>query len=541
MHDMLTACWLVKEAVGPGDVCSKCSAQCLDQAAFRLGSCRASRPTCDDGCGCSSQAPTRGGSSCHPTTMQTPLCRAAARLSRTRLSWCVREAQFLAPAWRSFLVPVTDVLACAHTWQNVDRALRNVQICPSTLRLACRTCHAPSPPTAGCRARRGRAPCAMCCVLLRTTTRASASELHALWEVRAAGQMVLATWQAAPGCLGAKVCTPPGKPGLGWQRQTGPAPARAARSCQSMNYVAAMLLLVLGRDEEDAFWVLASLIDDNDDGARAWRATQARRQLECQPRAALPPAQPSLQTPGAALACRHPVQGHVRQQPERHTRGDAQPARAGAAQAAAPGGAHAGAGLRHVHPGDRQGAGRPSAGCNGGLLRSSGLHHLRIIELLLKVPSPLSRLCRLVPLPILYQPASGDGCTGMGCAPQRGAKGGHVGTRGPPTSGWFCLDTSVFLAGLPLFSRVPELSVSDLHVWKCHLCPPRCQRGLTWRCFAFEPDFCTLAPRRCRSSSAWRWPCSSCMSRCCWRRTMRGSCCVRRAAWQQRLLIATRS
>ncbi|KAL4443069.1 hypothetical protein ABPG77_008560 [Micractinium sp. CCAP 211/92] len=36
--------------------------------------------------------------------------------------------------------------------------------------------------------------------------------------------------------------------------------------CQSMNYVAAMLLLVLGRDEEDAFWVLASLIDDNDDG-----------------------------------------------------------------------------------------------------------------------------------------------------------------------------------------------------------------------------------------------------------------------------------
>ncbi|KAL4457817.1 hypothetical protein ABPG75_012682 [Micractinium tetrahymenae] len=36
--------------------------------------------------------------------------------------------------------------------------------------------------------------------------------------------------------------------------------------CQSMNYVAAMLLLVLGHDEEDAFWVLASLIDDNDDG-----------------------------------------------------------------------------------------------------------------------------------------------------------------------------------------------------------------------------------------------------------------------------------
>ncbi|EFN58503.1 hypothetical protein CHLNCDRAFT_56888 [Chlorella variabilis] len=36
--------------------------------------------------------------------------------------------------------------------------------------------------------------------------------------------------------------------------------------CQSMNYLAAMLLLALGRDEEDAFWVLASLIDDNDEG-----------------------------------------------------------------------------------------------------------------------------------------------------------------------------------------------------------------------------------------------------------------------------------
>lgn len=37
-------------------------------------------------------------------------------------------------------------------------------------------------------------------------------------------------------------------------------------SCQSMNYLAAMLLLVLGRDEENAFWVLACLIDDQDEG-----------------------------------------------------------------------------------------------------------------------------------------------------------------------------------------------------------------------------------------------------------------------------------
>lgn len=36
-----------------------------------------------------------------------------------------------------------------------------------------------------------------------------------------------------------------------------------------MNYLAAMLLLVMEHDEEDAFWVLASLIDDNDDGAPA--------------------------------------------------------------------------------------------------------------------------------------------------------------------------------------------------------------------------------------------------------------------------------
>lgn len=32
--------------------------------------------------------------------------------------------------------------------------------------------------------------------------------------------------------------------------------------CQSMNYLAAMLLLALDRAEEKAFWVLVSLIDD---------------------------------------------------------------------------------------------------------------------------------------------------------------------------------------------------------------------------------------------------------------------------------------
>lgn len=32
--------------------------------------------------------------------------------------------------------------------------------------------------------------------------------------------------------------------------------------CQSMNYLAAMLLLALGREEESAFWVLVCLIDD---------------------------------------------------------------------------------------------------------------------------------------------------------------------------------------------------------------------------------------------------------------------------------------
>lgn len=40
-------------------------------------------------------------------------------------------------------------------------------------------------------------------------------------------------------------------------------------SCQSMNYLAAMLLLVLGQDEENAFWVLACLIDDQDEGGWA--------------------------------------------------------------------------------------------------------------------------------------------------------------------------------------------------------------------------------------------------------------------------------
>lgn len=32
--------------------------------------------------------------------------------------------------------------------------------------------------------------------------------------------------------------------------------------CQSMNYLAAMLLLVLQHDEESAFWLLVSLIDE---------------------------------------------------------------------------------------------------------------------------------------------------------------------------------------------------------------------------------------------------------------------------------------
>ena len=33
--------------------------------------------------------------------------------------------------------------------------------------------------------------------------------------------------------------------------------------CQSMNYVAAMLLLCLDLSEERAFWVMVALIDDN--------------------------------------------------------------------------------------------------------------------------------------------------------------------------------------------------------------------------------------------------------------------------------------
>lgn len=32
--------------------------------------------------------------------------------------------------------------------------------------------------------------------------------------------------------------------------------------CQSMNYIAALLLLAMDRDEEKTFWVLVSLIDD---------------------------------------------------------------------------------------------------------------------------------------------------------------------------------------------------------------------------------------------------------------------------------------
>ena len=33
--------------------------------------------------------------------------------------------------------------------------------------------------------------------------------------------------------------------------------------CQSMNYVAAMLLLGMDLDEEKAFWAMVALIDDN--------------------------------------------------------------------------------------------------------------------------------------------------------------------------------------------------------------------------------------------------------------------------------------
>ncbi len=33
--------------------------------------------------------------------------------------------------------------------------------------------------------------------------------------------------------------------------------------CQSMNYIAALLLVVLERNEESAFWAMVSLIDDD--------------------------------------------------------------------------------------------------------------------------------------------------------------------------------------------------------------------------------------------------------------------------------------
>ena len=53
-----------------------------------------------------------------------------------------------------------------------------------------------------------------------------------------------------------------------------------------MNYIAALLLLALGRDEEATFWVLACLIDDDDHGvcvcwgmALASRTHCAHRQL----------------------------------------------------------------------------------------------------------------------------------------------------------------------------------------------------------------------------------------------------------------------
>lgn len=39
--------------------------------------------------------------------------------------------------------------------------------------------------------------------------------------------------------------------------------------CQGLNYIAAMLLLAMHRDEEKAFWLLASLIDDSSEGGRA--------------------------------------------------------------------------------------------------------------------------------------------------------------------------------------------------------------------------------------------------------------------------------
>lgn len=45
-----------------------------------------------------------------------------------------------------------------------------------------------------------------------------------------------------------------------------------------MNYIAAMLLLALGRGEEDAFWMMASLIDD-DNGEAAGCGAGYRRLL----------------------------------------------------------------------------------------------------------------------------------------------------------------------------------------------------------------------------------------------------------------------
>ena len=55
-----------------------------------------------------------------------------------------------------------------------------------------------------------------------------------------------------------------------------------------MNYLSAMLLLALGRDEEDAFWVLVSLIDDEDEGellcllrAKVWRRRRQGSQGSC--------------------------------------------------------------------------------------------------------------------------------------------------------------------------------------------------------------------------------------------------------------------
>lgn len=48
--------------------------------------------------------------------------------------------------------------------------------------------------------------------------------------------------------------------------------------CQSMNYLAAMLLLALEQSEESAFWILVCLIDDN--GARFFPANPSSFILE---------------------------------------------------------------------------------------------------------------------------------------------------------------------------------------------------------------------------------------------------------------------